>query len=91
MWVEVGLSEKKKKESSIVYIHAVKVLLETSYSIEVWGWGDGSVSEGFAVQAWDLSSVPRTLVKKQGAQACSPHMGQVERGGFLGFSDQSGE
>ena len=46
MWVEVGLSEKKKKESSIVYIHAVKVLLETSNSIEVWGWGDDSVSEG---------------------------------------------
>lgn len=46
-----------------MYIHTVKVL-EKSYSIEVWGWGDGSVSEGLAVQAWDLSSVPRTLVKK---------------------------
>lgn len=45
-----------------MYIHTMKVLLEASYSIEVWGWGDGSVSEGLAVQAWDLSSVPRTLV-----------------------------
>lgn len=54
--------KKEKKEPSIVYIHTMKVLLEASYSIEVWGWGDGSVSEGLAVQAWDLSSVPRTLV-----------------------------